>query len=217
MPPRPSLLIIVTAAAAALSLAACGSSSKTTPRTTPSGPAYQTSKLQISTENCGPGGGGITGTAGHCVIVLSDGARYRCPQAQTGKLQSAAAVTQAAACTKLAALRIPAGWKPVLKQLDSVRGCLSKARITVTGGATLGLTGRSEKTPIGELTLVGTSAPTLINFYQSSAAAEKAAPGLDANSRRSGGSTLRSGAAIVAWSSKPDANERASEQQCLNS
>jgi hypothetical protein len=199
---------VVAAAVVALLLTACGSSTKTRTRTKPSGPAYQTSTLEISTETC---------HAGHCVVVLSNASRYRCPQAQTGKLQTASAVAHAAACTKLTPFKVPAAWKPELRRLASVRGCLTRAGITVTGGATLGLSGRSERTPIGELTLVGTTAPTLINFYQSSGAAGRAEPALHANSRRSGGSTLRSGAAIIAWSAQPDANERATEQHCLRS
>jgi hypothetical protein len=207
-------LVILSAVAATLLLAACGGSSTTKTQTTPRGPAYQTSKVQISTESCG-GAGSAVGYA-PCVIVLSNGSRYRCPAAQTSELPTASAVIHASACKRLKPVKIPASWKPVLNQLSAVRACLSHAGITVTGGATLGLTGRTEKTPIGELTLVGTSAPTLINFYESSAAAKQAQPGLDANSRRSGGSTLRRGPAIIAWSAQPDANERAGERQCLN-
>lgn len=204
------------AVAVALLLAGCGSThTTTTTNTKPSGPAYQTSTLEISTENCSQPSAGGSGATGHCVIVLSDGSRYRCPQASTGKLQSATAVKRAADCTKLSPFKIPTAWKPVLKQLSAVRSCLSTAGTTVTGGATLGVTGRTRRTPIGELTLVGTSAPTLINFYESAAAAAAAEPGLHANSVRSGGTTLRHGAAIVAWSAQPDPTERATAQHCL--
>lgn len=203
------------AVAVALLLAGCGSTHTTTTSTKPSGPGYQTSTLQISTESCASPWAGGSGAPGHCVIVLSDASRYRCPAGTAGKLQSAKAVKHAADCTKLSPFKIPAAWKPVLSQIASVRACLSKASITVTGGATLGLSGRTTRTPIGELTLVGASAPTLINFYESAVAAAKAEPDLHANSVRSGGTTLRHGAAIIAWSEQPDPTERATETVCL--
>lgn len=206
------------AVAVALLLAGCGSTHTTsTTNTKTNGPAYQTSTLEISTESCAQPSASGSGATGHCVIVLSDGSRYRCPQASTGKLQSATAVKRAADCTKLSPFKIPATWKPVLKQLSAVRACFAKAGTTVTGGATLGVTGRTRRTPIGELTLVGTSAPTLINFYESAAAAAAAEPGLHANSVRSGGTTLRHGTAIIAWSAQPDPTDRVTAAGCLRS
>jgi len=146
-------------------------------------------------------GAGGRAPRGHCVYTLTDGRRFQCPLRFGNHPQTPASLEQAKACHRLAAIRIPATWKPALDRLARVEACLTRHRVTVRGGPDF--TDNPKRTPIGELLMSGTGPTALIGFYMNAGVARRAVPGIRRHLEGSGGSLRREGAVTVAWLGPP--------------
>src|ERR1700727_2355417 len=107
--------------------------------------------------------GGSAAAARPCVLVLSDGTRFRCPQDFAHMVGDT--LQLAGTCRHLTPVPIPLAWRVVLADLERTRSCLAGEGMHVSGGPSLGLPSDSPQTPLGELAIENGATPTLLGFY----------------------------------------------------
>ena len=158
-----------------------------------------------------------TGTATDvrpCVLVLSDGTRFRCPQDFAHMV--GATLQLAGTCRRLAPVAVPLSWRVVLAALARTRSCLTDRGLHVSGGPSFGLPSDSPQTPLGELAIENGATPTLIGFYASSRVAQQLEPAA-IEKVRPFGHVERHDEAIILWTGRPTSQQRMLTEACASS
>jgi hypothetical protein len=156
---------------------------------------------------------GSTTDARPCVLVLSDGTRFRCPQDFAHMVGDT--LQLAGTCRRLAPVAIPLSWRVVLAALARTRSCLTSRGLRVAGGPSLGLPSNSPQTPLGELSIENGTAPTLIEFYASSPVAQQLEPSA-IDKVKPFGLVARHDEAIILWTGRPTTERRMLTEACAS-
>ncbi len=150
---------------------------------------------------------------GTCVIGPVTEVHYQCPIAVAQNAQLDPPTNRA--CHKLAAVKLPASWRPTLRRLAAVRTCLKRAGIVAVGGPGPPVLQRYADLPIGTLMMAeGPTRPTSIEFYASDAKASQAYARYRDNVAREGGAMIRRGPRLIVWGSLPTPGVHAAEERC---
>ena len=148
-----------------------------------------------------------------CVLVLSDGTRFSCPQDFARMV--ADTLQLAGTCKRLRPIAVPLSWRVVLAALARTRSCLTRQGLHVSGGPSLGLPSDSPQTPLGELAIRNGVTPTLIGFYSSSRVAQQLEPAA-IEKVRSFGHVERHNEAIILWTAHPTSEQRMLTEACAS-
>ena len=148
-----------------------------------------------------------------CVLVLSDGRRFRCPQ-DFARLV-ADTLQLAGTCRHLSPVAVPLSWRIVLAALARTRSCLTRRGLHVSGGPSLGLPSDSPQTPLGELAIRNGATPTLIGFYASSRVAQRLEPAA-IEKVKSFGHVERHNEAIILWTGRATIEQRMLTEACAS-
>jgi hypothetical protein len=148
-----------------------------------------------------------------CVLVLSDGTRFRCPQDFAHMVGDT--LQLAGTCRRLAPVAVPLSWRVVLAALARMRSCLTSRGLRVAGGPSLGLPSNSPQTPLGELSIENGATPTLIEFYASSPVAQQLEPSA-IEKVKPFGHVERHDEAIILWTGRPTSAQRMLTEACVS-
>lgn len=139
-----------------------------------------------------------------CVVVLSDGRRYRCSSRWAQRLGPGvtppSVFEHAKQCRPLSRLVIPRVLRAVAARIAKARACLTERGLRVLGGLVFPPQPHGESyAPDGELD----SSDLLVAFYTDARSAETAAPYVMRNVKRFRGEFDRSGANNIVWIAAP--------------
>jgi hypothetical protein len=148
-----------------------------------------------------------------CVLVLSDGTRFRCPQDFAHMVGDT--LQLAGTCRRLAPVAIPLSWRVVLAALARMRSCLTNRGLHVAGGPSLGLPSNSPRTPLGELAIANGAAPTMVEFYASGPVAQQLEPSA-IEKVKPFGQVERHDEAIILWPGRPTSEQRMLTEACAS-
>jgi hypothetical protein len=196
---RPTrLLLTAVVLLVTVGVAACGGSSK--PNSSTLGPRVLIAGAACSSSSSASShtGVGKTKTVSKptkCTVILTSGVRYQC-LASASKHLSPANLPSNRHCRKLASLRAPKSWLPVLRKLADARICLRRHRQSVAGGAVVSAVANAD-TPAGEVIVAGRPVGMLVGFYWTAAGARKAASATAAHSH--GAHVARRGNVTILW------------------
>jgi hypothetical protein len=184
-------------------VSACGSTSA---RTAP------TSAAQVVSASCSEAGAvGASTTAGSCVLVLSDGERFRC--ASDIRDATAATLAHTRGCARMAPLVLSKELRLLIARIARARTCLIARGHSAIGGPVLPPTPATSDSPDGEL-IVGTARGAFIAFYIDARKARRLAAGITQNAKRLGGAVERHGRVTVVWVHPPTSARRAAVEAC---
>ncbi len=160
-------------------------------------------------------GPGAPAAGGRCVYVLTDGRRFRCPEATFGAATPAiGALERAPSCARLKGLAISSAQRRAFASLATARACLAGRGLGVTGGPILPRNPRTPDAPDGELIVGARGGAAFVGFYRDARMAGQRAADLEANAQRLGGQVVRRGTVTVVWIHPPPSGLRTDVQVC---
>lgn len=186
----------------------CGSSSR---RTATAGGSAQLASGSCSSESSA--GSRVTQS---CVMVLSDGRRFRCSTAVAESRPSVAVLEHTKGCGRISPLDLSTGVRAVIEAIGRTRTCLAEDGLHALGGPVLPLNRAGSSSPDGELVISHAGAPTFIAFYTDPAKATRLEPAVARNANPYRTHVERRGAVTILWS-HPSASERRQVQACATS
>lgn len=150
---------------------------------------------------------------GRCVTQLPNGTRYECPIGLVKRPGALSSIAGNSACHRLRPPTIPANVRPAIRQMNSVKTCLQEAGLTASGAAIPDATAYPG-TPIAALLIAGTSRPSTISFYATTAQAKQAYTRASVTVRKQGQQEALKGRVLYDWSAD-SAAERNAERHCV--
>lgn len=151
---------------------------------------------------------------GQCVTQLPNGRRYRCPISLVNRLgANLGSVASNSACHNVRPPTIPVSWRPTIRQMNSVKSCLQRAGLSVSGTA-IPDAGDYPDTPIAALLIAGAARPSTVSFYATVGQAKQAYARVSATVSRQGQHEALHQRVLYAWNSD-SAAEQAAERHCV--
>lgn len=196
-------------------IAGCGSGGAQSSAST--GVPAQVASVACSTGAVGTSTGTNARTPMSCVLVLTDGRRFRCRGEIIGPPPTPAALTHRKGCSEISSLALAPTIKALAVAIYRAQTCITKRGFHATGAPVLPQTqsGPASSRADGELLVLQPGGPVTIGYYTSSAKAQRLAAMVRSAARRTNAQVQRHGAETIVWSRQPSERLRHAVQQCL--
>lgn len=184
-------------------------------RATPTGGAAAASAAaQVVTATCSASGSAGSPVTQSCVLVLSDGQRFRCRSAFEGSTPSARVLEHARGCARMQSLVIPPALRAVIAAIANTRTCLTTNGLRAIGGPVLPANPSGSSSADGELIVGSAISGAFVAFYTDPGKAQRLEPALMRNAARVGGQVERRAAVTVLWIRPPASEVRKAVEGC---
>jgi hypothetical protein len=198
---------LLAAGVLAASAGGCGSGGGTTS----AGAAARVVSGTCSASSTGSAGSRVTKS---CVLVLSDGQRFRCRSAFAGSTPSARVLEHTRGCVRMPSLVISPGVRAVIAAIAKARTCLTTKGLRAIGGPVLPPNPPGSSSADGELVVGNAARGAFIAFYTDAGRAWRLEAGVARNASRISGRVERHGAVTVVWVRSPAGELRKAVETC---